>query len=44
VLDNMSIGLGINTVTLDMNVSRRGFNGGLDWQYKGGLVFLKFNF
>lgn len=44
VLDNMSIGLGINSVTLDVDIAKRGFKGGLDWKYTGGLIFLKFNF
>lgn len=44
VLDNMSIGLGINSVALNVDITKRGFNGGLDWKYAGGLIFLKFNF
>jgi len=44
VLDNMSIGLGINSVALNVDITKRGFNGGLDWKYTGGLIFLKFNF
>ena len=44
VLDHLSIGLGINTVTLDVDISESGFHGGLDWRYSGGLIFLKFDF
>lgn len=44
VLDNLSIGLGFNRVTLDVKASKGSFAGGLDWQYSGGLVFFKFDF
>jgi len=44
VLDYLSIGLGFNSVTIDVDANQNDFEGGLDWQYSGGLVFLKFNF
>jgi opacity protein-like surface antigen len=44
VLDNMSVGLGFNSVTIDVDASKSNFDGGLDWKYAGGLLFLKFNF
>ena len=44
VLDHMSIGLGINSVTLDVDASKNAFQGALDWEYAGGLLFLKFDF
>lgn len=44
VLDNLSIGLGFNSVTIDVDASQSDFEGGLDWQYSGGLLFLKFDF
>ena len=44
VLDNLSIGAGFNSVTIDVDASRNRFEGGLDWQYSGGLVFFKFDF
>ena len=42
--DNMSLGIGFNSVSLDVDAIKSGFKGGLDWKYSGGLVFLKFNF
>jgi hypothetical protein len=44
VRDSMSIGLGINSVDLDVDASKSRFQGSLDWQYTGGLLFLKFDF
>ena len=44
VLDNLSIGLGFNSVTIDVDATQSDFEGGLDWQYSGGLAFLKFDF
>lgn len=44
VLDNLSIGIGFNSVTIDVDATKSGFNGALNWQYSGGLVFLKFDF
>ncbi len=42
--DHVAIGLGVNSVKLDIGVVKEGFTGDLDWQYNGGLVFLKFDF
>lgn len=44
VMDRMSIGVGFNSVALDVDAEKSGFEGALDWRYTGGLVFLKFNF
>lgn len=44
VLDHMSIGLGLNSVTIDVDVAKTKFNGSLRWEYTGGLLFLKFDF
>ena len=44
VLDYMAIGLGLNTVTLDVDTSATNYRGMLDWQYTGGLLFFKFDF
>lgn len=44
LLDNLSIGLGVNSVNIDVDATKTSFAGALDWQYVGGLVFLKFNF
>jgi hypothetical protein len=44
VLDNISLGIGVNSVSIDVDASKTSFAGSIDWQYVGGLVFLKFNF
>ena len=44
VIDNMSLGLAINSVTIDVSSEDAGFQGELNWQYTGGLLFLKFDF
>lgn len=44
VLDSVSMGLGFNSVALDVDASKSGFQGSLDWQYTGALLFLKFDF
>lgn len=44
ILDHLSIGLGINSVALDVNASRSQYRGSIDWNYTGGLVFFKFDF
>jgi len=44
VLDNLSLGIGFNSVTLAVDSTKSSFSGALDWQYSGALVFLKFSF
>ncbi|MDX2410716.1 MAG: hypothetical protein QNK16_01655 [Woeseiaceae bacterium] len=44
ITDKMSMGIGLNSVALDVDAEKSGFEGGLDWRYAGGLVFLKFSF
>ena len=44
VMDKMSVGIGFNSVSLDVDATKSAFEGAFDWQYSGGLVFLKFNF
>ena len=44
VLDKLSIGFGFNSVRIDVEATKSGFVGALDWQYSGALVFLKFNY
>ena len=44
VTDTISVGLGVNSVALDVDASKSGFRGSLDWQYSGALLFLKFDF
>jgi hypothetical protein len=40
----IAIGVGINAVELDVSVSKRSFEGDLNWQYEGALAYLKFDF
>ena len=44
VMDHMAVGVGINSVKIDIGVTKPNASGNLDWQYDGGLIFLKFNF
>jgi hypothetical protein len=39
-----SIGLGVNSVKIDLDVQSTDLNGAIDWRYDGGLVFFKFDF
>jgi len=41
---HVAVGLGINSVRLDVGVEKTNFNGNLDWEYNGGLLFFKFDF
>lgn len=42
--EDIALGFGINSVTLDVDADTSDFSGAIDWQYSGGLVFLKFDF
>lgn len=44
LFDRMAIGVGLNSVRMDLGVDKTNANGNLDWQYDGGLIFLKFDF
>lgn len=44
VTDNIALGAGVNSVKLDVGVSKSGFSGDLDWQYDGAMAYLKFDF
>jgi hypothetical protein len=44
VTDNIAVGVGFNSVQLDVGVSKAGFQGDLNWQYDGALAYLKFDF
>lgn len=44
IRDSFSVGLGVNSVSLDVDASQSSFQGSLDWKYTGGLLFLKFDF
>jgi hypothetical protein len=41
---NAALGIGLNSVSLDIDVSRKSFDGSFDWSYNGAFVFLKFDF
>lgn len=42
--EHVAIGVGINSVTFDIGISKENFTGDMNWQYTGGLLFLKFDF
>jgi hypothetical protein len=44
VTDNVAVGVGINSVEIDVGVSKSGFQGDLNWQYDGAIAYLKFDF
>ena len=44
LFDRVAIGAGVNSVQLDVGVDKARFNGDVDWNYKGGLLFLKIDF
>jgi hypothetical protein len=42
--EHAAVGVGFNSVSFDIGISRTNFDGNLDWNYAGALLFLKFNF
>ncbi|MGI9272286.1 MAG: hypothetical protein ACR2QT_10955 [Woeseiaceae bacterium] len=44
ILDHVSIGAGFNSVNIDVKAKQNDFAGELNWQYNGGLAYLKFDF
>ena len=44
LFDRMAIGVGFNSVRMNLGVEKEKATGNLDWDYDGGLVFLKFDF
>lgn len=42
--DKFAVGLGYNSVTIDVDVAKNDFTGSIDWGYGGALLFLKFDF
>ena len=42
--DHVAIGVGVNSVKMNLGVTKSNFNGDLDWRYDGGLLFFKFDF
>jgi hypothetical protein len=41
--EHVALGVGINSVSMDLGVTKTIFPGELDWQYGGALLFLKFD-
>lgn len=44
ITENIAIGVGVNSVKLDVGVSKNSFDGDLEWQYDGALAYFKFDF
>jgi hypothetical protein len=42
--EHSAIGLGLNSVNLDVGITKSRFKGNINWRYDGGLLFVKFNF
>jgi len=42
--ERIAVGVGFNSVTFDLGVSKENFTGQLDWGYSGSLVFLRGRF
>jgi len=42
--NNVDVGIGANSVRLDVEVGRDDLTGGFDWKYDGVLAYLKFDF
>ena len=42
--EHAAIGLGVNSVTIDVGIDRERFDGELNWKYDGALLFVKFDF
>lgn len=44
LFNRASVGLGVNSVRMDIGISDSDLNGKMDWRYDGALLFLKFDF
>ncbi len=44
LLDTVSLGVGYNAVEIDVDATDSDYSGNLQWDYKGGLIYLKFNY
>ena len=42
--EHVALGLGLNSVRMNIGLTKTNFDGDLDWRYDGGLLFLKFDF
>jgi len=41
--EHVALGIGINSVKMDLGVTKTDLSGRLDWRYEGALLFLKFD-
>ena len=41
---NVAVGIGVNSVRMDIGIAQDDLNGELDWEYDGALAYLKFDF
>lgn len=44
VTESIAVGVGVNSVTLDVGVSKSDFRGDVDWKYDGAMAYVKFDF
>jgi hypothetical protein len=44
IMEHVAIGLGFNSVDLDVDADKSDFSGTLDWRYDGALLFFKLDF
>jgi hypothetical protein len=44
IFKHAAIGVGINSVKIDLEITDNALNSELDWRYDGGLIFLKLDF
>lgn len=44
LFENTAVGIGFNSVAIDVSLDLSSFAGALDWKYDGGLAYLKFDF
>lgn len=44
VIEHAAVGLGFNSVHIDVDATKSDFSGSLDWRYRGALLFFKFDF
>lgn len=44
IMETIAVGIGVNSVRIDVGVSKDRFQGDVDWQYEGALAYLKFDF
>jgi len=42
--ETIALGVGVNSVELDVGVTKGGFQGDVDWQYDGAMAYVKFDF